>query len=78
MDRPRIGIVVEIFEGPASACAIVVAAGLSFAIPIVFPICRGRRGATPLGFDVDSSRKSSGELRLVTVDSATTFLTRRR
>ena len=59
----------------------VVAAGLSFVIPIVFAVFAGRRGfdsATSLGFDEDSSREISGEVRLVSVESAMVFLIRWR
>lgn len=79
MDRLRRGIVVDVFEGPAPVCAIVVAAGLSFVMPMVFPVCPGIIFfglATSLGFDIDSSRGFSGKLRLVAVESATALLTR--
>ena len=66
-----------IFEGPASICGIVVAAGLSFVIPRVLAAFPGRGGfgsATSLGFDADFSREFSGEVRLATVESAKIFL----
>jgi len=68
----------ELFDGPASACEIVVAVGLSFVIPMVFAVCPGRRdfgSVTTLGFDAGPSRESSGEVKLVSVESATVFLT---
>ena len=71
----RSGIVVEeLFEGPASVGRIVVAAGLSLVIPIVFTACPGR-GAMSLAFDAGSSREFSGEVILATVELATIFLT---
>lgn len=77
MDLLRRGIVVEeVFEGPASACEIVVTVGLNFVIPIVFAVCPGRRdfgSVTTLGFDAGSSREFSGEVRLVSVESAMVF-----
>ena len=66
----------EIFEGPASACAIVVAAGLSLVIPIVFADFPGRGfcSAVSLEFAADSSLGFSGDVRLVVVEPAIAFL----
>lgn len=51
------------FEGPASEGRIVVAAGLSFVMPMVFVFCPGRgkfdSSATPSEFDAGFSREFS-------------------